>query len=810
MIARMVFNALDHGVLVQGPLGRVAAANPAAAEILGVDRDDLVGSRLEHITGALIRADGSPFDPDELPGRQAYLTGKPQLDVPMGRPLADGTVRWIEVSSRPLRSEGEVFAVVSAIRDVTERRRAEEALREAERRQRLVLEHAVGGYAILDDEGRLIDGSASLYDWWGRGDAQSARGFDALHPDDRATAWGIIGQAKAAPGSPFRAELRVVGDRGQTEWIELTATDRGTDPAVGGIVVNFTEISERKRAAQALADQAVHDPVTGLPNRRLLTERLEAAMERADRQGSQVGVLFFDVDHFKLVNDSLGHPAGDSVLRELAERFRAAARDSDTVVRFGGDEFVVVCEGISGIEEASAIAERFAALIEEPLEIDRAERIVTVSAGVAISHPGSTQASLLRDADAAMNLAKERGRARVEVFSDALRSQVTRRLDLDTALRRALDRDELRLVYQPVVAVDCGTPVGCEALLRWHHPDLGAISPAEFIPVAERSGLIVGIGAWVIRTAVHQLAEWHTTDPRTAGLWIAINLSARQLSSPELVPTITESLRDAGLRPGGLHLEVTESALIDDLATSIERLAELKALGVHIDIDDFGTGYSSLSYLKRLPIDTLKIDRSFTHGLGTDPHDTTIVNAIISLGGALDLDLIAEGVETPTQLAELRRLGCRLAQGFHWSEPLPPDRLLAWLSAPRDGTRLAVIGLQPPSQPPQLRSQLGRLLDPEGERQVHQEPGHPVEVATDAQPAALVGRFEHPHGPGDGFERVVDGHRERDHGAVVVGVDGQTVDHHGQGVGLLVPHEPGAVDRGRPHAVEPERPPVAA
>ena len=406
-------------------------------------------------------------------------------------------------------------------------------------------------------------------------------------------------------------------------------------------------------------------------------------MERADRRGSRVGVLFFDVDHFKLVNDSLGHPAGDSVLRELAERLRSSARETDTVVRFGGDEFVVVCEDISGIEEASHIAERFAALIEEPLLIDRAERIVTVSAGVAISEPGSTQASLLRDADAAMNLAKERGRARVEVFSEAVRSQVTRRLDLDTALRRAIERDELHLVYQPVVALDTGAPVGAEALVRWDHPQLGAVSPAEFIPVAERSGLIVGIGAWVIRTAVLQLAQWHATSPVAAELWVAINLSARQLGSPVLVTTITEAFRDAGLRPGCLHLEVTESALIDDLATSIERLAALKDLGVHIDIDDFGTGYSSLSYLKRLPIDTLKIDRSFTDGLGTDPHDTTIVNAIISLGRALDLDLIAEGVETRIQLAELRRLGCRLAQGFHWSRPLPPDQFLAWVQRPR-------------------------------------------------------------------------------------------------------------------------------
>jgi len=681
VIARMVFNALDHGVLVQGPLGRVAAANPAAAEILGVDRHDLIGGLVEHLTGPLLRADGSTFAPEDLPARVAVTTAQPQLDVLIGLPDDDGTVRWIEVSARPLRSEGAVFAVVSAIRDVTERQRAEAALRNAERRQRLVLEHAVGGYAILDDTGALIDGSASLFEWWGALGTRTAAGIDALHPEDRGLVRRIIDRAKETPGSPHRAELRVGDDDGHTSWIELTITDRRDDAAVGGIVVNFTDISERKLAAQALADQAVHDPVTGLPNRRLLTDRLDLAMKRAARHGSQVAVLFFDIDHFKLVNDSLGHPAGDSVLRALATRFRAAARETDLVVRFGGDEFVVVCEDVNGIDDAFQIAERFSALLEEPLTIDRAERIVTVSAGVAISHQGSTHASLLRDADAAMNLAKERGRARVEVFSDALRSEVTRRLDLDTSLRRALTRDELRLVYQPVMDVATGRSVGCEALLRWDHPELGSITPAEFIPVAERSGLIVPIGTWVIRTAILQLAQWHHQVPELAHLWMAINLSARQLGAPDLVSTITECLAEADLRPGSLHLEVTESALIDDLSNSIERLNELKALGVHLDIDDFGTGYSSLSYLKRLPIDTLKVDRSFTDGLGTDPHDTTIVNAIISLGRALDLGLIAEGVETLTQLAELQRLGCALAQGFYWSEPLPPADFLSWITA---------------------------------------------------------------------------------------------------------------------------------
>jgi diguanylate cyclase (GGDEF)-like protein/PAS domain S-box-containing protein len=673
-IARMVFNALDAGVLVQGPRGRIAAANPAAARILGVELDDIVGSDASGLAGPLLHPDGSPMTADEMPSRMAVRTGQPQLDVLVGLPRDEGDERWMEVSARPLTERGQVFAVVSSLRDVTKRKRAEEALRNAERRQRIVLEHAVGGYAILGDDGKLIDGSASLVSWWGGRKAENLSiGIDRMHPDDRNAAWRIIEQVKSSPGAPRRSELRVIDDDGQIRWIEFTATDQRTDAAVGGIVVNFTDITERKLADEALAHQALHDPVTGLPNRRLLADRLELALARGERNGSRVGVLFFDVDHFKLINDSLGHPAGDRVLQELAGRFRAGARDSDTVVRFGGDEFVLVCEDLTDIAEAREVADRLSERIEEPFPVDQGERIVTVSAGVAISHSGDTPSSLLSDADAAMNVAKERGRARVETFSDEMRSQATRRFDLDTALRRALERGELHLVFQPVMTVAGGRPVGCEALLRWDHPELGAVSPAEFVPLAERSRLIVPIGAWVIGHALDQLVVWAREAPGARELWVAINLSARQLGAPDLVDVVTDALERTGIDPARLHLEVTESALIDDLATSIDRLDELKQLGVHIDVDDFGTGYSSLSYLKRLPLDTLKIDGSFVGGLGVDPHDTSIVRAIISLGHALDLDLIAEGVETATQLAELARLDCDLAQGFHWSRPLPPD-----------------------------------------------------------------------------------------------------------------------------------------
>jgi diguanylate cyclase (GGDEF)-like protein/PAS domain S-box-containing protein len=555
-IARMVFDVLDAGVVVQGPKGRIATANPAAAEIFGVALDDMMEARLEELPGRLLRADGTELPSDELPSQMAVRTGAAQLNVLVGLASPDRALRWIEISAQPLSWNGETFAVVSSIRDVTTRRMAEEAL----------------------------------------------------------------------------------------------------------------------------AHQARHDPVTGLPNRRLLMDRLDLALARAERSGRRVAVLFYDVDHFKLVNDSLGHHVGDAVLQQLAERFREGARAADTVVRFGGDEFVVVCEDLDQVEDALEIAERLTAAMKEPLLIDRSTRIVTVSAGVAISEPGDTPSSLLRDADAAMNLAKEKGRDRIDVFSDDVRNHAVRRLDLDTALRLALQRDELHLVYQPVLTVEGERVVGCEALLRWVSAEHGPITPAEFIPLAERSGLIGPIGAWVIRQAVRQLAEWHRDALVPDGFWTAINISGRQLGDPDLVAVITDTLAAAEVDPHLLHLEVTESAIIEDLATSIERLDELKTLGVHIDVDDFGTGYSSLSYLKRLPINTLKVDQSFTDGLGSDPHDTSIVLAIISLGHALDLDIVAEGVETATHLDELRLLGCDLAQGYHWSRPIPPAELVTWIA----------------------------------------------------------------------------------------------------------------------------------
>jgi diguanylate cyclase (GGDEF)-like protein/PAS domain S-box-containing protein len=678
LLGRMVFDLLHDGVLLHGDRGRVAAANPAAAGLLGLNQSELIGG--EPLVGRLVQPNGSLLALEDCPVRRGIETLEPQLGVLLSL-VEDDEVRWMELNVRPLSHEGKAVAAVTSIRDVTNDRLLEDELRNAERRQRLVLEHAVGGYAIIDDEGEVLDGSTALLTWWrDRHAASMSIGYQSLHPDDRLTAWQLVEEAKRRPGVPQRAELRASDDDGGDRWIELTATDQRHEPAARGVIVNFSDITERKSAEETSIYQATHDHITQLPNRWLLSEQLEDLLGLARDEGTGVAVIFFDVDHFKVVNDSRGHAAGDQVLRELARRFRRVVRTSDRIARFGGDEFVVLCRSVS-LEEAVAISERFIGVVAAPFDVDGVEQTISISAGLAMSAPGDTTESLLRDADTALNTAKERGRARLVVFDEQLREETSRRMAIQTGLEGATRRGELSLLYQPVVSLSDADVVGCEALLRWDHPQLGSITPHEFIPIAERSGAILELGRWVTQTAIRQLSAWRAAGA-TEGFWMAINVSARQLLDPAFVPTVGQAVADARLDPELLHLEVTESALMEDVAGVVGRLDQLKAIGVRLSIDDFGTGYSSLSYLKRLPIDTLKIDRTFVAGLGHDPHDSSIARAVVSLAAALELAVIAEGVETELQSTELRSLGCDLAQGFLWHRPLPPDDLWRRL---RDG-----------------------------------------------------------------------------------------------------------------------------
>ncbi|MGH2783921.1 MAG: bifunctional diguanylate cyclase/phosphodiesterase [Actinomycetota bacterium] len=448
--------------------------------------------------------------------------------------------------------------------------------------------------------------------------------------------------------------------------VECVLNNLLDDPAVEGIVLTARDITERKTFEQHLAHQALHDPLTGLPNRALVLDRLAHALTRNKRSENKVAVLFLDLDRFKLVNDSHGHAAGDQLLQGLAERLRNAVRPSDTVARFGGDEFVAVCEDVTDEADALRIADRMTAVLIEPFDWRGNDVFLTGSVGIALSGNDASPEDLLQDADAAMYRAKEQGRARSAIFDSAMREQAMTRLQTESALHRALEREEFIVYYQPKISLTDGRITGVEALVRWSSPDRGLVPPAEFISVAEETGLIVPIGEWVLTEAASQVASWGRED-----IQLAVNISPRQLAQRDLPQVVEAALATAGLPAHRLMLEITEGMLMVDAEGAAIVLGELRELGVRISIDDFGTGHSSLGYLQRFPINELKIDRSFVASLGDGGPSTAIVGSVVGLAHAIELDVVAEGVETAAQLSELRRLGCDQAQGFYFAQPRP-------------------------------------------------------------------------------------------------------------------------------------------
>jgi diguanylate cyclase (GGDEF)-like protein len=420
-----------------------------------------------------------------------------------------------------------------------------------------------------------------------------------------------------------------------------------------------------------LLHQAFHDPLTGLPNRLLLLDRLTQALSRLARRPSIVSVIYLDIDRFRMINDSLGHTAGDQLLQAVAARLGDLIRPEDTLARTGGDEFVVLCEGLSGEDEAVTVADRICSSVQEPLAWNGEELVISMSAGIALATSAMlTPETLLRDADAAMYTAKRERRTRCAVYVATMRDKAAGRLDTEMSLRRSIEDGDLRLHYQQIVSLVDGRVLGHEALVRWAHPTRGLVAPDQFITIAEESGLIVPLGAWVLREACRQAKKFQTRDERWADLTMSVNLSGRQLGQVDLADMVGSALREAELSPEHLQLEMTESVLMDDAATTITILQTLKDLGLRLGVDDFGTGYSSLAYLRRFPVDVLKIDRSFIDGLGNDLEDSAIVAALVSLADTLGLTTIAEGVETDLQRESLLVLGCTRAQGYLFGRPV--------------------------------------------------------------------------------------------------------------------------------------------
>jgi len=503
-----------------------------------------------------------------------------------------------------------------------------------------------------------------------------------VNPEDASQFQAIFDQLHAAPGITRSAELRLHDAADKWRYVELILTNLLADPDVTGIVVTARDIGERKEFEKQLIQQAFHDPLTLLPNRALFNDRLAQANVRNARRHGSVGVLFLDLDNFKLINDSLGHQAGDSLLVAAANRLKTCIRVEDTVARIGGDEFVVLLESTSE-DEAVKTTERIEQAFAQPFVIKDREFIITVSSGIALrdASPGDAD-DLLRNADAAMYRAKTGGKARHVVFRDSMHTDSLRRLELESDLRQAVPRGELIVHYQPIVNLDTGELTEVEALVRWQHPVRGLLMPGDFISLAEENGLIVPIGQWVLEQACRQIMAWRAQFPDQAALMVSVNLSARQFQEAGLVGQVSRALRDAGLAPRWLKLEITESVLMQDVETTIKTLWQLKALGVELAIDDFGTGYSSLAYLKRLPLDILKIDRSFIGGIGHDSEDTAIVQAIISMAKSLSLSVTAEGIETAEQAALLRGWVCNRGQGYYYSPPVAAASLAELLLRP--------------------------------------------------------------------------------------------------------------------------------
>jgi len=570
------------------------------------------------------------------------------------------------------------------LRAVREAREGRRSLQENEELFRTLAGSSPVGICLLDETGEARYVNRRWSDIHGTGSADDLGKplLPALHPADE-SGW-TAAQRRARSGAETDIECRICRPDGEERWVNYgSAALRRTNGDIRGWVVSAGDVSERKAYESELKERALHDELTGLPNRALLMERLSHALATSTRKGETTAVLFIDLDRLKLVNDSLGHSCGDEVIKTAARRLDGVLRPEDTVGRFAGDAFVTICESVTDEIDVVAIAERIILELRRPAEIDGRRLSIGASIGIAFAGPGDDAEGVLRDADAAMYHAKASGGAAIELFDSRLKSKAQERLDVESALRDALEREELELHYQPRVSLIDGNVEGFEALVRWRRPDHGLVAPGEFIGVAEETGLIMPIGAWVLEEACRQAAEWNEGLSGGEQLSMSVNVSARQIREPGLPRAVAEAVRLSGVDPACLWLEITETVLLETHGDVLTTLEEIKRLGVRLSLDDFGTGYSSLSYLKGFPIDELKIDRSFVMDLGDGDQDHELVGAIVAMGHALGFPVLAEGVETQMQLEALRGFGVELAQGYLFSRPLPAAEAGALLTGPR-------------------------------------------------------------------------------------------------------------------------------
>lgn len=593
----------------------------------------------------------------------------------------DGEYRWIQDNGTPrYDSRGAFLGYIGHCLDITQRMLAEETLRDSEARYRAVTQSANDAIITVDQDGDIVG--------WNRG-AETIFGYTESeitgqpvtvlmaerHRTDHALGFTRAASTEGRPSTNKTAELAGQRKDGSEFPLELSVSEWTVNNRLHftGII---RDITERTAMQERMTYQAYHDPLTTLPNRVLLQDRLSRALVRTARSGKLVAVLFLDLDNFKLINDSLGHEVGDHLLVSVADRIQHVLRASDTAARFGGDEFTVLLEDIEGEQDACAVAARILAQFRRPITLATREVFVNASVGIALSSASNVDpVELMRNADAAMYAAKGHGRGRYEVFHSRMNTHALRRLEMESELRRAVERKELVLHYQPIISLSTGAVSGLEALVRWNHPTRGLIAPLDFIPLAEETGLILAVGRWILREACRQMQEWRTRYLSAVDVYVAVNLSALQFQQASLVDEVIGAIEYCALPPSCLTLEITESVVMEQTEFTLMTLAALKATGLRISIDDFGTGYSSLSYLRRFPVDYLKIDRSFTSGLGSGSEDGLIVSSTISLAHSLGLKVVAEGAESAEQVSLLRGLSCDTVQGFYFHPALPASQI---------------------------------------------------------------------------------------------------------------------------------------
>jgi len=630
------------------------AVNDAAVQHYGYAKDEFLRMTIEDIR-----------PPEEIPMLRGVLDTRRDRNDPrvFRHRKRNGEVFDAEVTSFEFLSAGRRSRLVIAV-DVTERRRAEERLRESEERYRLLFERNLAGVYRSTIDGRILDGNdaiARMFGYHDREDLLAQTAYSLYYSSEERNR--LMSRVKEN-GAVSNVEVRMRRRDGTPVWVieNMTLLDGGV---LEGTIVDITD---RKTAQEQMEYQAYHDALTGLPNRLLFKDRIDIALAHAKRHRTAAAVMFLDLDQFKLVNDSLGHTVGDALLQEVATRLVLSIRADDTVARMGGDEFTILLTDVKDPGASAVVAQKLLDAVSQPMLIEGHELYVTTSIGIARSpEDGIDAETLLKRADGAMYRAKEAGRNNFQFAKDTSTEMTSERLLIERSLHHAFEREEFVVHYQPMTNLLTGNVVGAEALIRWNHPERGLMSPDDFIPIAEECGLILPIGEWVLRTAVKQMKAWH---PEHGPLRVAVNLSARQFQQRDLTAMIERILTESDYPPELLDIEITESTAMQNADISLAVMKRLRQMGVRISIDDFGTGYSSLSYLKRFPIDTVKIDQNFVRDLSDTTNDGAIITAVISMARALNLRVVAEGVETEAQLAFLRRENCEVVQGFLHSRPV--------------------------------------------------------------------------------------------------------------------------------------------